>query len=322
MKKVKAEGNASYRGNFAELRWFVIASAIFHILLVSVALVFSSQTKVRTFYSPTYTVSLVDGIGGQGGNGQRKADVVAKVETPPKMEQPQEPPKPVVKPELPKVEKPPQPVAKPEPPKIEKPPSPPKLSPSKPQEKVPVPSMAEPDQQKKKPPPKDVDEQKIRDVIASFKKKVESQGQASEARKIDQAIEKMRESVARADSGGPAKAGGSGSGTGGGLAEKLLDLKYRIYYNALWERIRNAWVLPDGFFSKRKDLEAIISLEIKRDGEIQRMWVEKGSGDAQFDESVIRAVKKSSPLPPIPDGIKEEILEVGIRFTLADVRNS
>jgi len=107
--------------------------------------------------------------------------------------------------------------------------------------------------------------------------------------------------------------GGPGMRSSGGITKELLDLKYRLYYNMIWEKIRNAWVLPEGV-TKGKPLEAIVALRIKRDGTIQNYWIEKGSGNAYFDQSAIRAINKANPLPPLPEDFSEDVFEVGVRF--------
>ncbi len=109
-----------------------------------------------------------------------------------------------------------------------------------------------------------------------------------------------------------------GTGTPGvkssGVATReLLDLRYRLYYNMIWERIRDAWVLPEGV-TKGKSLEAIVALRIKRNGTIENYWIEKGSGNTYFDQSAIRAINKANPLPALPEDFREEVFEVGVRF--------
>lgn len=114
---------------------------------------------------------------------------------------------------------------------------------------------------------------------------------------------------AKGDTGGP------GMRPSGVAARELIDLKYRLYYNMIWEKIRDAWVLPEGV-TKGKKLEAIVALRIRRDGNIQNYWIEKGSGNAYFDQSAIRAINKANPLPPLPEDFREDIFEVGVRFYL------
>ena len=62
------------------------------------------------------------------------------------------------------------------------------------------------------------------------------------------------------------------------------------------------------------DLETIIVLIIERGGKIKKFWFEKKSGNALYDQSAMRAIKKAEPLPPIPQELSEDILEIGIRF--------
>lgn len=119
-------------------------------------------------------------------------------------------------------------------------------------------------------------------------------------------------------SGDRARESKSGTGSPGvkpsGVATReLLDLRYRLYYTMIWEKIRDAWVLPEGI-TKGKNLEAIVALRIKRNGSIENYWIEKGSGNAYFDQSAIRAINKANPLPPLPEDFREEIFEVGVRF--------
>lgn len=100
-----------------------------------------------------------------------------------------------------------------------------------------------------------------------------------------------------------------GGGGGGGAA----NLKFSLYYQAIWNKIQQAWVLPP-YDSKNGQPEAIVVITISRDGKILGMEFEKKSGDENLDNSVIRALKKADPLPPFPPDLKESVLEIGIRF--------
>lgn len=133
-----------------------------------------------------------------------------------------------------------------------------------------------------------------------------------------EALRAIREKQKKTTTGDNALVSKGGTGTPGvrssGVATKeILDLKYRLYYNMIWERISNAWVLPEGV-TKSKNLEAIVALKIKRNGTIENYWIEKGSGNTYFDQSAIRAINKANPLPPLPEDFREEIFEVGVRF--------
>ncbi len=55
-----------------------------------------------------------------------------------------------------------------------------------------------------------------------------------------------------------------------------------------------------------------LGLQIHRNGAITKIVIEKPSGNALFDEFAVRAVKKSTPLPPFPEELREDRLEVTI----------
>ena len=61
-----------------------------------------------------------------------------------------------------------------------------------------------------------------------------------------------------------------------------------------------------------KDLEAVISVFISKDGTIRVEKIEKPSGNRFFDRSALVALKNASPVTPPPDGAE---MEIGIRFS-------
>ncbi len=56
--------------------------------------------------------------------------------------------------------------------------------------------------------------------------------------------------------------------------------------------------------------------KIEKDGKVTNVEMEKGSGNRFFDESVLRAIGKASPLPVPPEKLRgtEDHYEVGFRF--------
>lgn len=75
------------------------------------------------------------------------------------------------------------------------------------------------------------------------------------------------------------------------------------YAQRLGSAIRQFWYYPSG----RKGLEALISITILRDGTIKINRVERSSGNAVFDESALRAIKKLRSFEP-PESETEIIL--------------
>jgi colicin import membrane protein len=105
------------------------------------------------------------------------------------------------------------------------------------------------------------------------------------------------------------KAGGTKSsaklskeGATGGPKGTLFD----SYYAKIIEEIRQEWVYPD---MGKKQLEAVVSVLIRKDGTITVQSMEKSSGDLLFDRSALKAVTKSSPVSAPPYE-----MEIGIRF--------
>jgi hypothetical protein len=48
------------------------------------------------------------------------------------------------------------------------------------------------------------------------------------------------------------------------------------------------------------DLESMIVVRIERNGKVQKPWFEKKLGNALYDQSAMRAIRRAEPLPQIP----------------------
>jgi TonB family protein len=117
---------------------------------------------------------------------------------------------------------------------------------------------------------------------------------------------------------------GTGTGTGGSPtgspwgspfgSSSTLQSKLDEYYSTIWERIKKGWTLPGDLTKGKAVLETIIIIVIERDGKIQKSWFEKKSGNALYDQSAMRAIKKADSLPPIPKEFSDNTFEIGIRF--------
>jgi len=138
---------------------------------------------------------------------------------------------------------------------------------------------------------------------------------AKEAAQVDSAIERIRKKVT-IGSTGAVETGDPGTG---GASSGFMSIRHKMYYNLIWQRIRNAWVLPEEVLRGKKDLETIIAIRIGRDGQIIDIQFEKKSGNPYLDESALRAIKKANPLPPLPPGFEEDKFDVGVRFTPSDL---
>jgi TonB family protein len=93
---------------------------------------------------------------------------------------------------------------------------------------------------------------------------------------------------------------------------RVAETKKHAYFNAIATRIQANWSLLKNQMEDVGTLTTDVGLQIRRDGTIESIFVEKSSGDPLFDEFAIRAVKRSAPLPSFPKEVKESKLEVTI----------
>lgn len=164
-------------------------------------------------------------------------------------------------------------------------------------------------------------DKKMKEKPAVVKKTsaIESNKMADE--EMEKAVGKIRQDILAKNQADISASGGRKEGIGAnisnpaGSAQGTMDLKFQIYYSVVWSKINDSWVLPENMTSGKKNLEAIIAIRIRKDGEIVKVWTEKSSGNTFFDQSALRAIAKTNPLPPIPEGYGEEFFELGIRFS-------
>jgi colicin import membrane protein len=94
---------------------------------------------------------------------------------------------------------------------------------------------------------------------------------------------------------------------------ELMD----IYKAEVMARIQRNWALSYQLVDYHSNLNATLAITIMRNGLIRSdMTFIKRSGNVNFDESVLKAVKKSNPLPPLPRAYLPSYYgPVGLNFT-------
>jgi len=120
----------------------------------------------------------------------------------------------------------------------------------------------------------------------------------------------------------------SGTGTGVGVPGTIssstpgsqdgLGIQFQLYHASLRSRIKRNWVLPEGLL-KRNDISAEIMIRISRNGRIEDSRFERKSGLEAFDQEVLRTLKKSDPLPVLPEGYPKNSYEVVLTFHSKDL---
>lgn len=260
-------------------------SVILHAaLLAAVALLFASGAS-RVFITPVYTVDLV----AQGPRPARQASPAPPSE--PVKEEPT-PPEPAVQKTAPKAE-------------------PVKVSPEtlKVKEK---PSVDDTIKKLEKKVERRKDEALVASSIDDLKKKMEAERQARNER-----VSKLREEISsRATMPKTAPAlkpqASAAQNPAGGSAKADLERKYPAYYGVIRDKVQDNWIYPDGL--KDDKISVIVSIKIARTGKLLDVSVEKSSGDKAFDASLLKAVKKAAPFPPLPVDMEGSFLETGLRF--------
>ncbi|VAW35877.1 hypothetical protein MNBD_DELTA03-743 [hydrothermal vent metagenome] len=92
-----------------------------------------------------------------------------------------------------------------------------------------------------------------------------------------------------------------------------FKLALRRYYMLISLRIHEHWSLPKTH-SWDKSLEAVVVINIRRDGIVSKITFEKKSDNMYFNQYVKKTIEEASPMPPFPSDLKRERLEIGLRF--------
>ncbi|MBI5827083.1 MAG: cell envelope integrity protein TolA [Deltaproteobacteria bacterium] len=270
----------------------VAGSFILHALLIAVMLIFYNAHPGRVYFTPV-TVSIVDQSSLPKSQAQAGAGPVASV-----------------------------PQAKIE--RIEA-----KEEAVKPQKAVKTskkaePKMLSPVEEALKHISADVKEKDDSAIVGSSIEKLKSKHEA-EQKALKRSIDEIRQGLssgstvsganrqANAAATGAAGGGAAGGGAGGGAPGGVSDVKYASYYNQISGIVQQEWAIYFGEFQKIRS-EVIVSIKIARSGSLMETRVEKSSGNPRFDDSLLNAVKKASPFPPLPKDFEGKQMDVSFRF--------
>ncbi|MCX5849764.1 MAG: energy transducer TonB [Deltaproteobacteria bacterium] len=103
------------------------------------------------------------------------------------------------------------------------------------------------------------------------------------------------------------------------ISETEINSQTNEYIGFVWSKVKQNWTMPQSLLPE-KNITAIIDVRIARSGALEYAAFEKRSGNRYFDDSALRAVKKSSPFPPLPYWVMDKSIEIGIRFHSAELR--
>ena len=113
----------------------------------------------------------------------------------------------------------------------------------------------------------------------------------------DDLLAKLREQAGEVEEPAPAAAAGSGfPGAGRGIP---VTPEVMAWMRSAKVHVTRAWVLAPGF--RTQPLSTEIRVRLSAGGDVLGTRVMRRSGNPWYDESVERAIKKASPLPPPPE---------------------
>lgn len=138
--------------------------------------------------------------------------------------------------------------------------------------------------------------------------------QAPRTQQVTNAIESMRKKVAGQEQARQA-AGTGGTGSGAGVMDRLRNYKYDVGLS-----VGQNFAFPQQLARSTQDLATLITFRVLPDGEIVDVKIYKRSGNSQLDEAAYRAVLKSNPVKPHPEGLTRPYVEVGLRCTPTGVQ--
>jgi TonB family protein len=107
-------------------------------------------------------------------------------------------------------------------------------------------------------------------------------------------------------------------GLSGDVAVDDANFAFTYYLVAVRNRVGQNWGAPAGLETSGNVVRCMVYFRIDRLGRVSDVKLEESSGVAFFDQSAVRAVSVSTPLPPLPDAFTGSTLGVHFGFQFND----
>jgi len=102
----------------------------------------------------------------------------------------------------------------------------------------------------------------------------------------------------------------SGSAVGSGpLTLSVSDFPYAYYIRQIQQKIQERW-----YGRAIPGQQPSVVFEIRRDGRLNVVTIDRTSGNAYYDQVALRAINDASPFPPLPDDFRKAVLRIGLQF--------
>jgi colicin import membrane protein len=110
--------------------------------------------------------------------------------------------------------------------------------------------------------------------------------------------------------------GGEKQGRTGGVGTSIRDRLYEIHVR---DHISRNWTYPAALDAVSGNLEAEVVVQVSSKGSIIDYRLSRNSSNQLFDQSVLKAVERSDPLPPLPEGYGKKREVIVLNFSLRDL---
>lgn len=123
--------------------------------------------------------------------------------------------------------------------------------------------------------------------------------------RIDQQLKQREVDFSAAQS----KTGDTGQSPWGSDKGDVVDPQLILYYNTIKRKINKEWVVNENSFTGELHTQIIVLIDAS--GNVLRTDFKGLSGNGSFDDSAMRAIRRSAPFPPPPESIRKEALTEG-----------
>ena len=162
----------------------------------------------------------------------------------------------------------------------------------------------------KTPPPPTKDAFQIPDKVKYDAKPIQRKQNYTQPTQPNQVFSDTRQAVSN-----PMYAAQSGGGQVGVGPNMPIGNRFGWYAELIRQRIAQNW-RTGGLDSRSQHAAAIVTFTILRDGTIRNPVVYQSSGNPNIDNTALRAVYDSNPMPPLPPQITESYIPAQFTFNL------
>jgi len=191
--------------------------------------------------------------------------------------------------------------------------------PEKPAKPEPLPEPQQKKEAVKKVPEKSSDtkpEPKPKSPDERVKELEQSVGQRQPS-DLERTLARLQEQVKKGPPSDLYKRSGPG-GLGGGRGEGAYGAPltpYEQYLVRIAGIIQRNWTFTPQLIRETSAVEAYVAMTIQPGGSIINVTFDRRSVSEYFDDTVLKAIERSSPLPPIPADVGSGAMRIGLVFT-------